>query len=293
MFFQFVVILAVLAILCNGLSLSMKQFSRAEVLKPFQAGNALKIISGLNNFDKTLVKNVAFASTHGGASHIDIACDADLVKIAKDEAFDLPICVSSVKPEAFVSAVNAGADMIEIGNFDSFYDQNIAFSEEDIIRLTKETRALLPSVVLSVTVPHTLSLPRQIALAQELEALGADIIQTEGKVSANVAGMGVQELIEMSAPTLAATYAISRAVKIPVMCASGLTDITAPLALAAGAKGVGIGSMVNKLSSKQQMLMAVSWIAASMGRVKEIKSEDIDSVNDVAKPVTVRQNVQF
>lgn len=48
-------------------------------------------------------------------------------------------------------------------------------------------------------------------------------------------------------------FAISRAVKIPVMCASGLNDVTAPLALAAGARGVGIGSMVNKLPSSQQV----------------------------------------
>ena len=75
----------------------------------------------------------------------------------------------------------------------------------------------------------------------------------------------VQELIEIAAPTLASAYALSRAVTIPVMCASGLTDVTAPLALSAGAQGVGIGSAVNKLPSRQQMLMAVASIASSIG----------------------------
>jgi Protein of unknown function (DUF561) len=37
------------------------------------------------------------------------------------------------------------------------------------------------------------------------------------------------------------------------MCASGLNDVTAPLALAAGARGVGIGSMINKLPNSQQV----------------------------------------
>ena len=37
------------------------------------------------------------------------------------------------------------------------------------------------------------------------------------------------------------------------MCASGLNDVTAPLAIAAGARGVGIGSMVNKLPNSQQV----------------------------------------
>ena len=53
---------------------------------------------------------------------------------------------------------------------------------------------------------------------------------------------GVQGAIERAAPTLAAAHAISRAVQIPVMAASGLSDITAPMALAAGARGVGVGS---------------------------------------------------
>lgn len=53
---------------------------------------------------------------------------------------------------------------------------------------------------------------------------------------------GVQGAIERAAPTLAAAHAISRAVKIPVMAASGISDISAPFALAAGARGVGVGS---------------------------------------------------
>jgi len=49
------------------------------------------------------------------------------------------------------------------------------------------------------------------------------------------------------------------------MCSSGLSDVTAPIALSVGAKGVGIGSMVNKLEHPQQMLMAVTAIAEAMG----------------------------
>lgn len=56
---------------------------------------------------------------------------------------------------------------------------------------------------------------------------------------------GIQGAIERAAPTLAAAHAISRAVNIPVMAASGLSDVTAPMALAAGARGVGVGSAGN------------------------------------------------
>ncbi len=176
--------------------------------------------------------------------------------------------------------------MIEIGNYDFFYEEGAFFTAEDVVKMTKKTRELLPSTVLSVTIPHTLPLHEQIQLAKTLEDCGVDIIQTEGKVVANVAGMGVQQMIEISAPTLAATYAISRAVSIPVMCASGITDVTAPLALAAGARGVGVGSMVNKLPTVAQMTLAVRAISSAMSRTSDATIlEEMNTV--VATPSTV------
>lgn len=267
------------------------KLSRDAVLRPFVLGKALKIISGLQNFDATLVENVAWASQMGGASHIDIACDPELVKLAKSVS-NIPVCVSSVNPQAFVSAVKAGADMIEIGNYDSFYDQGIKFSIEDIIAMTKETRVLLPDIPLSVTVPHTLSLSEQVLLAKQLELCGVDVIQTEGKMGANPSTMGVQQLIEIAAPALASAFALSRAVNLPVMCSSGLTDVTAPLALAAGAKGVGIGSMVNKLSHKQQMFLAVSAIASSMGRTPASGIDHNDAAVDASSIVSTNSVIK-
>jgi len=267
---RFLIAVALICFVVNAWAL---KHSREAVLRPFVQGKALKIISGLNNFDNNLVKNVAWAAQAGGASHVDIACDPVLVKLAKSVS-SIPVCVSSVKPADFVAAVEAGADMVEIGNFDSFYDQGINFSVQDIINMTKETRRLLPETPLSVTVPHTLALSEQILLAKQLEICGADIIQTEGKMGANPTTMGVQELIETAAPALASAFALSRAVNVPVMCSSGLTDVTAPLALAAGARGVGIGSMVNKLKHQQQMFLAVSAIASAMGRDSEQQAAD-------------------
>ena len=267
------------------------QMPRAQVLAPFQAGNALKIISGLNNFDVSNVKNVVWAASQGGASHVDIACDAKLVREAR-AVCNLPICVSSVKPADFVAAVEAGADMVEIGNYDSFYDQGRTFTAADVVAMTIETRKVLGATIpLSVTIPHTPPLSEQVALAMRLEEVGADIIQTEGKMGVSPASMGVQEMIEKAAPTLASAFALSRAVKIPVMCASGLTDVTCPLALAAGARGVGVGSMVSKLSQPQPMLLAVLAIAESIGRAapnSQSSSADVAStaasrVNNVVK----------
>ncbi|KAG6482584.1 hypothetical protein ZIOFF_059216 [Zingiber officinale] len=153
----------------------------------------------------------------------------------------LHICVSSVDPLAFPSAVEAGAQMVEIGNYDSFYEMGIQFSPEQILKLTRETRRILPSITLSVTVPHMLSLPDQVKLAELLEQEGADIIQTEGGKYSSPSKPGVLGLIEKvttATPTLAVAYSISRAVQIPVMCSSGLSAVTAPMALTAGAAGV-------------------------------------------------------
>lgn len=217
---------------------------------------ALKIISGLTNFDFDRVAAVVRAADRGGATFVDIAADPALVKLAKSLT-DLPICVSAVEPAQFVSAVAAGADLIEIGNFDAFYAQGRRFEAEEVLALTAETRSLLPNVMLSVTVPHILTLDRQVQLAEQLVKAGADLIQTEGGTSSAPTHPGTLGLIEKAAPTLAAAYEISRAVSVPVLCASGLSNVTAGLAIAAGASGIGVGSAVNQLNSEVAMVAVV------------------------------------
>jgi deoxyribose-phosphate aldolase len=222
----------------------------------FANRQVLKVISGLNNFDHDRVAAVVKAADLGGATFIDIAADADLVRMAR-QLTNLPICVSAVDPQLFVAAVAAGADLIEIGNFDSFYAQGIRFEAEEVLALTQATRALLPEITLSVTVPHLLSLDKQVELAQALVAAGADIIQTEGGTSSTPIHPGTLGLIEKAAPTLAAAYEIARAVDVPVLCASGLSNVTAPLAISAGAAGIGVGSAINKLNDEIAMIAAV------------------------------------
>lgn len=222
----------------------------------FAERRALKIIGGLNNFDPARVAAVVKAAEQGGATFVDIAADADLVRLAHQHT-QLPVCVSAVEPELFVRAVEAGADLIEIGNFDSFYAQGREFSAAEVLDLTRETRSHLPHIALSVTVPHKLELDQQVQLAIDLVEAGADMIQTEGGTSSQPVHAGTLGLIEKAAPTLAAASEISRAVSVPVLCASGLSNVTAPLAIAAGAQGIGVGSAVNQLNSELAMIAAV------------------------------------
>ncbi|MBC7969629.1 MAG: DUF561 domain-containing protein [Verrucomicrobia bacterium] len=229
-------------------------------------GRALKIISGLHNFDTDRVAATVNAADRGGATFVDIAADPNLVRLAK-QLTQLPVCVSAVEPEKFVVAVDAGADLIEIGNFDSFYAQGRRFEADEVLALTRATRALLPIITLSVTVPHILSLDKQVQLAEALVNAGADIIQTEGGTSSQPTHAGTLGLIEKAAPTLAAAYEISRAVNVPVLCASGLSNVTAPLAIAAGASGIGVGSAINQLNSEIAMIAAVRSLVEALATV--------------------------
>lgn len=234
--------------------------------RAFDQGRALKIISGLNNFDAERVTAIVRAAERGGATFVDIAADSNLVALVR-QLTSLPICVSAVEPELFVKAVAGGADLIEIGNFDSFYAQGRTFESEEVLELTYKTRSLLPNITLSVTVPHILELDQQVKLAEELVKAGADIIQTEGGTSSTPTHAGTLGLIEKAAPTLAAAYEISRAVSVPVLCASGLSSVTAPLALAAGAAGVGVGSAINQLNSEVAMIAAVRGLVEALATV--------------------------
>jgi deoxyribose-phosphate aldolase len=242
----------------------------SQLQKAFTSRKALKVISGLNNFDRDRVAAVVRAAQAGGATFVDIAADADLIRYVR-QIINLPICVSAVEPELFIDAMEAGADLIEIGNFDSFYVQGRRFEAPEVIALTQKTRSLLPNATLSVTVPHILPLDEQVQLAETLVEAGADIIQTEGGTSSHPTHAGTLGLIEKAAPTLAAAHSISRAVSVPVLCASGLSSVTIPMAIAAGATGVGVGSAINQLNDDLAMVAAVRSLVEALETVNFVK----------------------
>ncbi len=232
----------------------------------------LKVIAGLTNFDAASVERISRAAGLGGADLIDLACDPELVRRAAAVS-GLPICVSAVDPELFPAAVAAGAALVEIGNYDAFYPLGRLFDAAEVLELTRRTRALLPEVVLSVTVPHVLPLDQQEQLAIDLVDAGADLIQTEGGTSARPFSAGSLGLIEKAAPTLAAAHAISRAVSVPVLCASGLSAVTLPMAIAAGASGVGVGSAVNRLGDELAMVAVVRSLREALGSSAAVSAQ--------------------
>ena len=71
--------------------------------------------------------------------------------------------------------------------------------------------------------------------------------------------------------TLAAAHVISRAVSVPVLCASGLSAVTLPLAQAAGAAGVGVGSAINRLSDELAMVAVVRGLRDALSALNSVQ----------------------
>ncbi|MDD3436116.1 MAG: DUF561 domain-containing protein [Candidatus Gastranaerophilales bacterium] len=220
---------------------------------------AVKIISGIDNFDIESVKKVVTAANQAGASAIDICADAEIFKTVR-QITELPLFISSVVPEELAQAVEIGADAIELGNFDALYKKGVRLGSEEVLELARKTMSLInkSQTFFCVTIPGHISVGEQIDLARKLEELGADLIQTEGAAIADVKSEGARGLVETAQVSIANTIEISRNVDIPVMTASGITPTTAGLAFAAGASAIGVGSCVNKLDSTIAMAAVVT-----------------------------------
>ena len=228
--------------------------SRIESFKrALEEKRAVKIISGIDNFDTDRVKKVVMAASNSGASAIDICANPDIVSMVR-KMTDLPLFVSSVDPEELAHAVVLGADAVELGNFDALYKKGISFSAEQVLNLAKRTKELIEDTFFCVTIPGELEIGEQVELARALEDLGIDLIQTEGHFSNENPSNGVRGLIERAELTISNTIELSRNVELPIMTATGINPTTASLAFAAGASAIGCGSCVNKLDSEISML---------------------------------------
>lgn len=238
--------------------------------KDLEAEKAVKIIAGIDNFDMDRVKSVVIAADRAGASAVDVCANEEIIKMAK-ETTSLPVFVSSIVPEDLAMAVNAGADAIEIGNFDALYKKGMRMSAMEILDIVKETLSLIQksNVFVCVTIPGHIDVASQISLAKELEAMNIDLIQTEGAATVEAQSQGARGLLETAQVSIANTIELARNVEIPVMTASGLTSTTVPMAFAAGASAVGVGSCVNKLNSEIEMIAAATAIVETVSRVKE------------------------
>ena len=228
---------------------------------------AVKIIAGIDNFDRESVRNVVTAAEMGGASAVDICYDESIISMVK-EMTSLPVFVSSIVPAELANAVRLGADAIEVGNFDALYKKGMRVSAREVLNIVNETLRLLDGekTFICVTVPGHIDISEQISLAMKLEELGIDLIQTEGAATTHASKAGARGLLQTAEVSISNTIELVRNTSIPVMTASGITTTTAPLAMAAGASAIGVGSCVNKLNSTIAMIAVVKSLVECVSR---------------------------
>lgn len=233
----------------------------------------VKVIAGINNFDVENVKKIVKAADKAGATAVDVAAKPEIVFETR-KLTDMPIFASSVDPRELLMAVKHGADVAELGNFDALYEQGILLSAKKVYQLAVETVDLIgDSAMVCITIPGHLPVREQVELAEDLQDLGIDLIQTEGAAMTKPETPGALGLIEKAQITLANTVELSTTVKnVPIMTASGIGPVTAPMAIACGACAVGVGKYVNKLSMEIEMYAAVKSIVDSVNTFRPAKA---------------------
>nr|YP_009300581.1 hypothetical chloroplast RF23 [Campylaephora sungminbooi]AKU47500.1 hypothetical chloroplast RF23 [Campylaephora sungminbooi]ALN11947.1 hypothetical chloroplast RF23 [Campylaephora sungminbooi] len=264
----------------------MKLFNQ-QLDNLFNNKKVVKIISGIDNLNIHSILQYVQACEIGKATYVDISANPEIVRFIK-QITNLPVCVSSINIKALYDSVLAGADLVEIGNFDVFYNQGIIFSPQQIVNISKQIRLLLPNTYICVTIPHIFTLNQQIELALRLEDLGINIIQTEGNISKLISSNLYKSSISQdylfysilkSAAALSSVYLLSNAVNIPVIAASGINSLTASIAFAYGASGIGIKSEVGKFDSIDKMSCRINEIIQSLdintSNIKYVKNNSI------------------
>lgn len=217
---------------------------REKVVVALQNKQFLKVIAGINNFDLAKVKEISSAANLSGATAIDICADEEIIENIVALSNQTAVCVSSIEPKELRRAEELGAEILELGNFEALHEQGVFPSAEEVLAMTREILAARKTALVSITVPGHLELVEQIKLAQDLEALGVDMIQTEGK------------------ETLANTAEFAKVLsKTFIMTASGIKPETTKDAIAAGAHGIGVGKFV---SSSEDKVKAINLLTSEL-----------------------------
>lgn len=239
----------------------------------FKKKQVVKIISGIDNLNINSIIQYIKVCEINKATYIDIIANPHIVSFVK-RITSLPICVSSINVKALYDSVLAGADLVEIGNFDIFYNQGINLSTQQILSLARQTKKLLPLTDICVTIPHTFNINQQIELALQLENLGINIIQTEGSVvtvksldfikKKNYINNSLYNSIIKSSSSLSSVYLLSNCVSVPIIASSNINSVTASISFAYGASGIGMKSEMSKLSNFTEMSLRLNEIINSL-----------------------------
>nr|AYR06523.1 hypothetical protein [Rhodogorgon sp.] len=251
--------------------------------KAIRNRNLVKIIAGLDNFHIHQVIQIVKAAETAGATYVDIAANSYLLKEVKKNT-SLPVCISSVDPQELYNTSLEGVDLVEVGNFDCLYNKNIYLSGDQVLGLAKEVIHLFPVTDVCITIPHILPLGEQVKLSYRLEKIGVKILQTEGYF-AKIADISTpsqrfaEELsdhINCASSALTTAYSISKVVNVPVIAASGINVLSAPLSIFYGASGIGIGTAVRNCKTSLEMSKYIREV------VQSVRQNRIETLNHLS-----------
>lgn len=215
----------------------------------FERSPFLKVIAGIENFDAESIRAVATAAD-GVADAIDLSADEAAVRWVKAHT-GLSVFVSSLDPVLLAQAVEWGTDWVELGNFQPIYDRGALINPAMVMDWTRQLQSLVQGRArICVTIPGILSVAEQVALARQIQAAGADLIQIE-----NITG------------DLSHVAPIQAAVEIPVMLSGRLTRDNLTAALQTDAEGYGVGNAVRQAGDIDAMRAYIQTLQQQLGRV--------------------------
>ena len=245
--------------------------NKEKILSALKNKTLVKIISGIQNYDKQKTLSVAVATEMGGATALDICDDKEIIKATR-AMVQLPLFISSIDPVKLVAAQSLGADVLEIGNYESFYKIGKMFTPKEILEIATFVKKsiTLNNILLCCTIPSTLEVENQIKLGKELLKLGVDVLQTEGFAPETPVSDRKDKTfndILKAVSTFANTIELRKALpNANIITASGITLTTAPLAFAIGASGIGVGTYINNLFTQAEMEERIKEIVESVNR---------------------------
>ena len=215
--------------------------ARLLAAKPF-----LKVIAGIENFNAAEIRTVAQAA-EGQALAIDLSVHPESIQWVKAHTH-LNVFVSSLDPAELAQSLEWGTDLVELGNFAPIYERGALISPDMVLNWTHDLVARIQGrVPVCVTVPGVLDLDSQIALARNIEAAGADLLQIE-----NITG------------DLSHVAPIRAAVSIPVMVSGRLHAGNVAEAVATGAEGIGIGAAIRAGVDREGMAAVLAEIVSQI-----------------------------
>jgi Protein of unknown function (DUF561) len=225
----------------------------------------LKIITGIDNFNLNDIIIRSKEAELGGATYVDIAANINILHELK-QVSHLPVCVSSINSNELLTCFKSGADILEVGNFDIFYEKGIVLSAKEVLAIAKDIMHRAPLACVCVTIPHYLSLLEQIQLAEKLEYFGVDIVQTEGFSSKSKEDLCLINALNKSSSALSSTYVFANYIKVPIISSSGINSLSAPIAVFYGASGIGIGSFISQFNDSIHRSFIIQYIIKSISK---------------------------